>query len=550
MAFLDTTEHSRWADPAVGKPCPTIGTPTNTEIGFIAPDGAVSLRLTFTVQLRVGGNDEEVLTFAQRLSIGGPGVLTPDAYQIPRYFSQLRQRGGGSEVRQQVPSWGPSGRVRSFFGHHPLLNVTGGGAVEVDTEFLDVTNLWWALHFRICPNNTEAGFNPWYLEPVCNDRPNRLRVLLNTRVAPSLWFATLPGAAGGTGSGKEELPDATTVGGYVFFRPFGSAYAYPSTDLGVLTEQNHATTGMRNLCRYLLQGHTRSQKTKITGLPLWDQLLDHSPDARNPLGGYGFYPCGMEYALDRTAPRLLEDSRSLRVLLVPVPDKNSPLGYSGILGPGNAARVSSALRLLWSRGAFGGPGQQLLSKSESMPVVPPQSGLTAPTVGTLRVADDTWVGAYSSAGLALWALLDDPGNRATASRVLVFDTVKFDDPGKARLLSTAKARHRNLQVRIVWSPHAMGSPPSSDFLSAMRALGAQVTVLPKAGTKYFQPPPNPDNPWAEYVFADARPWRPDMFPPKKMEEWWHQFVVFAGEEFHDDPRNPLSVSFMEATMTP
>ncbi|RZU75870.1 hypothetical protein EV384_4442 [Micromonospora kangleipakensis] len=191
---------------------------------------------------------------------------------------------------------------------------------------------------------------------------------------------------------------------------------------------------MRNLCRFLLQGHTRSQKAKITGLPDWHQLLDHSPDAVNPLGGYGFYPCGMEYALDRTAPRVLSETRSLRVLLLPVPDKESFLGYGGVVGPDNAGRVSAALRLLWSRGAFGGPGQQLLRSGEIAPPVPPQSGLAAPAGGTLRVADDAWVGAYSSGGEALWALLNDPGNRATASRVLVFDTVKFHRLGKERLL--------------------------------------------------------------------------------------------------------------------
>ena len=41
-----------------------------------------------------------------------------------------------------------------------------------------------------------------------------------------------------------------------------------------------------------------------------------------------------------------------------------------------------------------------------------------------------------------------------------------------------------------------------------------------------------------------------MFPGKQMAEWWHQFVVFAGEELHGDPADPLSVSFMAASMTP
>jgi hypothetical protein len=550
LSALDARELPNWSDPATGRPCATAGTPSHTECSFAVPDTAAAVRLTFSVRLHVGGHNEESLTVAQRLTVGGPGRLTPDAYEVPRYRLTVTDRGGNTEVAQKVPNWTPSGRVRRFFGHHPLVKVTGGSTVEVDTEFLDVTNLWWALHFRICPNNIEAGFNPWYLEPTANPRPTRLRALLNTRVSPMLWFATLPEAAGGEAAPpeKEALPEGTTVGGYVFFRPIASAYAYASTDIGALTEPLHATKGMRNLCRFLLQGHNRVQKGKITGLPDWHQLLDHSTGTTNPLGAYGALPCGMEYALDRTAPRLLSETRNLRVLLMPVPDTGSELGYGSIKGPQNADRVSAALRLLWTLGMYGGLGQQLLRTGEPEPLVPPQPGSTAPARGTLRVADDVWVGGFSSGGHALWALLGDPGNRASTSRVLVFDTVDFS-LGQARILATAKARGKRLQVRIVWSPYSMGEPPEA-FLKGVRAPGSQVTVLPKAGAKYFRRPPNPDNAWAEYVFADAKPWRDDMFPGRQMAEWWHQFVVFAGEELHGDPMDPLSVGFMEASMTP
>ncbi|MFM9700605.1 hypothetical protein [Streptomyces europaeiscabiei] len=544
LTALDARELHTWSDPAVGRPCATAGTPSHTESSFTVPDTAAALRLTFSVRLRMGGRDEEALTVTQRLTVGAQGRLVPDAYEVPRYRLTVFDRGGKAEVTQKVPTWSPGRGVRSFFGHHPLLNVTGGSTVEVDTEFLDVTNLWWALHFRICPNNIEAGFNPWYLEPTANPRPARLRVLFNTRVTPVLWFATLPEAAGGQAAPPDRgaLPDGTTVGGYVFFRPVASAYTYPSTDIGALTEPLHATKGMRNLCRFLLQGHNRAEKGKITGLPDWHQLIDHSTGTTNPLGAYGALPCGMEYALDRTAPRLLSETRSLRVLLMPVPDP----GYGTAKGPGNAGRVSAALRLLWTLGMYGGVGQQLLRTGEPEPPVPPQPGTTAP--GTLRIADDVWVGGFSSGGHALWDLLEDAGNRAAAGRVLVFDTVNFR-LGQQRLLATAKARGKRLQVRIVWSPYSMGEPTEA-FLKDVRTPGSQVTVWPRAGAKYYHYPPNPDNAWAEYVFADAKPWKSDMFPGRQMAEWWHQFVVFAGDELHGDPRNPQSVGFMEASMTP
>ena len=541
VAALTATEAPNWADPATGRPCAT-GPASGVAASFTVPDTAAALRLTFSVRLAAGGQDEEALAVAQRLTVAGPGSLVADAYQLPRFALQTRRRGGGAEVLQDVPTRQPTTVPRRFLGHHPLLQVAKDGTVEIDTEFLDATNLWWALHWRACPNNTETDFNPWYLEPACNDRPGRLRVLLNTRVTPMLWFATLPP--------ERDLPDGTTVGGYVFFRPIGSSYPYPATWPGVLAEPAHATKGMRNLCRYVLRGHNRAGQSLITGLPDWHQLLDHAVNPTLPLNSYGFLPCGMEHALDRTAPKLVAQAKELRLLLLPVPDQHSPNShYGGNAGPGNAARVSAAVRLLWSRGAFGGPGQQLLRTGEAAPPVPPQPGLTAPSASTLRVAADAWAGAYSSGGHALWTFLDDPGNRSTTSRVLVFDTVRFDT-GKERLLATAKARGRGLSVRIVWSPYAMGRAPAPDFLAALRGSGAGATVWPTAGDAYFRAPPNPDNAWAEYVFAGSRPWSAAMFPAGRLAEWWHQFVVFGGEKLLGDPRDPRSVTFMEATMEP
>ncbi|MET8630881.1 hypothetical protein ABZW30_45590 [Kitasatospora sp. NPDC004669] len=551
LASLTAAEQAGWDSPGTGRPCPTTGTPSNTETAFTVPDDARALRLTFTVRLRVGQNDEEVLSVVQRLTIGAAGLLLPDAYLHPRFALTLVNRGGGSEVRQRVPSWGPSGITGRFLGRHPLITVSGGPVILVGTEFLDVTNLWWGVHFRICHNNIETDFNPWYLEPLCTANPGRLRVLLNTRVVPMLWFASTPQELGKAEETTDNLPlpDGTTVGGYVFLRPLASAYSYPSTDPGVLTSPLHATKGMRNLCRYLLQGHTRSQRGKIGGLPDNNQLFDHSPNTANPLGAFGALPCGMEYALDRSAVKLLDRTRSVRLLLLPVPAANVPGGYGGVVGPGNAGRTAAALRLLWSRGAIGGPGQQLLEPGGSPPPIPPQAGAAAPAGGTLHLADDVWVGAYSSGGLALWTLLGDAGNRASAGRVFVFDTNGFRVPGIDLLVKTAQARRGRLQVRIVWSPFDMG-PPGADFLGRMKAQGAAVTVWPTAGDKYFHAPPNADNRWAEYVFADAKPWRPTMFPSGNLGGWWHQFVVFAGEVIEVDPRDPRSVSFMEATMLP
>lgn len=540
LAALAPGEQARWADPDVGRPCLPAAV-THTSVRFSVPDDVAAARLTFTVRLRVGGEDTEVLTVRQRFAVSG-GRLHPDAYDVPRYALVIRRRGGGTEVAQRVPGWIEGGRTRRFVGRHPLLSMGNDGSAEVGTEFLDVSALWWKLHYKPCPNNNESGFNPWYLEPNCNDRPERLRVLLNTRVAPMLWFASLPVTATG-----QELPDGTAVGAYVFYRPVASAYGYSSTDLKGLTDPQHATKGMRYLGRYLLRGHTPAGAKAITGVPDWPQLLDHSVNAENPLGSYAFLPCGMDFALDRTSPTLLAAAHQIRILLLPAPTAG---GYGGITGAGHAARAASALRLLWTRGAFGGPGQQLLAPGEPAPPVPPQTGPGAPATGTLRLlTDDVWAGAYSSGGEALWAMLEDAGNQKTTGRVIAFDTNGFTSSGHRLLLAVAKARRRNLQVRLVWSPYDMKRPPAA-LLDALRATGAVVQVLPKAGSTYHKPPPNADNRWAEYVFAVAKPWKAEMFGEPKMGQWWHQFAVFGGEEITGDPRDPRSVTFMEATMTP
>lgn len=143
---------------------------------------------------------------------------------------------------------------------------------------------------------------------------------------------------------------------------------------------------MCNLCRYLLRGHTRADAARIGGVPDWPQLLDHSMNDTNPLGGYGYAPCGMDHALDRTSANLLAAAKQLRILLMPVASSG---GYGGIVGPGHGERTAHALRLLWTRGAFGGPGQQLLAPGEPAFPVPPQSGPGACGTGTWAVAGRT-----------------------------------------------------------------------------------------------------------------------------------------------------------------
>ncbi|MFJ7073523.1 hypothetical protein [Streptomyces sp. NPDC098781] len=545
-ALASREEVEDWTDPHKGRACPQSAA-SNTQATFEVPQDAQHLRLFFTVTPRIEGKQAEALTVYQRLRVVGNRTL-PDAYAVPAHTLRIDRRGNGDEVAQNVPSWRLSG-IRRFLGCHPLLTVAArGDTLDIDTEFLDLTDLWWQLHFKRSPKNREAGFNPWYLSPHLTDRPGRLRVLANTRTAPLLWFASVPRTAGGNSDPgpPPPPPDGTTIGAYVFFRPVASSYPYAQDRPTGITDPKHAVRGMRALCRYLLSGQTRAQQAAIGELPDLHELLDHALNRELPLNSHAFLPCGMDAALDRTAPRLLKETQTLRVLFLPLSTGGS---YGGATGPHLPDRMVTALRLLWTRGALGGPGQQLVQRDGTIFPVLPQNVAGGTVTGTLRLAPDIWAGGYSSGGEALWGLLSVLGNRQRVSRAIVMDPNGFRARGADRLRTTARDRQGAFQARVVWSPYDMGGPPGADLVRAIRATGAEITVLPHSAD-YYRPPPNPANPWAEYVFEDAKPWRPEMFPRGQMADWWHQFAVFAGERLAADPQHKDSVGFMEATMGP
>ncbi|MEU2565052.1 hypothetical protein ABZ626_37860 [Streptomyces longispororuber] len=545
-ALTSREEVEDWTDPEKGLAC-LLRTASGTEAAFEVPQGTEHLRLSFTVTPRMAGKQAEALTVLQRLRVAGTRTV-PDAYAVPTRTLRIDKRGNGDEVTQHVPSWALNG-IRRFLGCHPLLTVPAqGGVLGIDTEFLDLTDLWWQLHFRKNAKNREDAFNPWYLSPHLTERPGRLRVLANTRTTPLLWFASLPRAAGGNSDPgpPSAPPDGTAVGGYVFFRPVGSSYPYAQDSPAGVTDPKHAIRGMRALCRYLLTGRTRAQQAAVGGLPDSHELLDHALNRELPLNSHAFLPCGMDRALDRSAPRLLAKTRTLRVLFLPLSFAGS---YGGATGPQLADRLATALRLLWTRGALGGPGQQLAQRDGTVFPVPPGTAPGASVTGTLRVASDIWVGGYSSGGEALWGALSVPGNRQRVGRAIAMDPNGFRARGADRLRATARERGGTFQARVVWSPYDMGGPPGVDLVGAIRASGAEITVLPRAAG-YYRPPPNSENSWVEYVFEDAKPWRPEMFPRGQMADWWHQFAVFAGERLTRDPQHEGSVGFMEATMGP
>jgi len=542
LADVSAVDVARWADPSLGLTC-LMSSGDDLAVRFNVDDSVTALRLTFTVTPQVNGKSCEALTVVQRFTFAG-GRLVPDRYEIPRYVLNIRSYESDDPVAQKVPSRvaGTARAPRKLFGAHPLVSVTGATA-RVDTEFLDVTNLWWDLHFQRVRKNPPppVPFSPLYLAPGCAARSSQLLVLVNTRSTPMIWFAAVPEVA------TSALPDGTTIGGYVFLRPPGGhPIDYSSAQPGGLADSVLGTTGMDTLARYLLTGRTHAQKDSVSMLPDWNLLLGYAEKNDYVLNANGALACGMEESLHRAAKEQLAQTHSVRILLMP--QRSISAGYGTIVGAGLPARVDAAIGLIWSRDIIGGSGQQLVTGATGSPQRP-QEGLAAASTGTLRLDPDYWIGGYSRSGDTLWAALQVPGNRAGVGRIVAFDPTGFSQaPDVIGAVAQARGK-RGLRVFVLWSPYTLGSPPTA-AVDAMRRAGATVTLLPETGPDYFRMPPNPKAPWVEYIFQDNRPWTGGLQPVDKAGGWWHQIIAFAGEHLVTDPQNPASVSFMLATMRP
>ncbi len=547
LTDVSSVPDTEWATPERGVTC-LVSAANDFHASFNADDIMTSLRLRFAVTPTVKGvTGNPALSVTQRFSYAG-GVLTPDRFRIEQYTKTSRHDGGDDPVEQLVPVRTPMKQYREFLGAHPLIKVVKG-VVTVDTEFLDVTELWWKLHYkpvRKMAAPDQIPFHPWYLSPGGGGQSKRLSVLVNTRTAPMVWFASLPKNA------TTDLPNGTEVGGYVFFRPPGSSpISYSSVTASGLADPLLGTTAMATLARYLLNGRTHAQKNPVTGLPEWQHMLGYVEqvgDSKYLLNAYGALPCGMEEALDRSSVELLPAAKSVRVLLLP--QLSVDIGYAAILGAGIAGRSDAAIRLLWSQDLIGGPGQQLASGVAGPQ--PPQSGLSGTPTGTLKLASDYWLGGYSRSGDTLWAALDLPINLPRLGRIIAFDTTGLIAAGTKSLTAAVRARGKlGLRVFLLWTPYAVGAPPTA-LAGTLRSLGATVTVLPEAGPDYFRVPPNPTSPWVEYIFGDNKPWADGpVGPAASAGGWWHQVIAFAGEHLaNNNPQDPASITFMHATMRP
>lgn len=552
--FSDLTAGRPWHTPGSGLPSLAVEM-DETAVTFDVP-ADTPLRLEVAIDTVVDGRSCRSLEVVQLLRVAPSGAVAFQEHALTRYHVDLRPSGGANTVPGRKPFVHASG-TPVFTGRHPLLTTDGRGQPRVLADFLDVTALWWDLHYRDTPvpQDTKAvstwDFCPWYLDPACGGRPDGLRVLASTWGTPLLWFAVVPPSA------ERELPAGTKIGGAVFFRPVASAYAYASDAKKGLSTPVHAKTGMEHLAHYLLRGRNRVQAASVVHYsPRSAELYDfasgfHEPDkpVPKPSGRLPSLPIGVEDQLARSAARLLPAAKEQRVLFLPWPAAPSLDGaYANALLPGLAPHIGQALHLLAARGAIGGANQALAGRDGIAPMA------LGGASGALALDPLLWIAGYSLGGVA--ASRTVIANPADVSRFVSVDDGRLpaSEDGLVNAARQAARAGRRLRALVVHSPYT--GPPPYATLAALRSAGADAVLLPRGDyTAFWAAPPFTAPSWRQYVLAD---WdgAPDVVRTDVRENagrysaWHHEFAAYGGEIFTKEPQNAATRGFLEECFGP
>lgn len=149
---------------AVDIPLTAGKTPLTVE--GIVPAGVSHVRLDFDLKATVGGVTKSVLAFRQVYAVGSQALL-PVGFAVEDYVLEASPSG---PVHKKGPSL--TG-FRRYLWSHPLV-ATVPGRVTINAEFVDATELWWAIRKDVWG---------WYLNPALGGRQEHLRVLAWTGAA-------------------------------------------------------------------------------------------------------------------------------------------------------------------------------------------------------------------------------------------------------------------------------------------------------------------------------------------------------------------------------
>jgi hypothetical protein len=544
-------------------------TPTRTPLmvrGTI-PAGPLQARLDFELEARAGGVTKTVLAFRQLFLLTAESKsLVPTNYSVEDFTLNPTPKG---PVRQKGTS--PTGR-RQFSGQHPLLT-NRPGQIAINTEFVDATELWWAIH-----QDRPWG---WYLHPDLGGRQEHLRVLAWTGGgSPMIWFAAIPDAASETLDPAPAKADAKAgdpkVGGsksaqpvthqppadIVFFRPPPGANSirYMPTAAG-FSDPGHDNTTLHILARYLLSAipanaFARIKQAGTVKQPefLADQIQPTSTNPTTPANPMdiarglwtAFRPVGLEGAVNRAGPP--------HVLFLPL-GFDAEAGYEAARQADLKTTLASALNVLWNNGAVANKAQ-----------APPDPA-----------ARQLWLAGHSAGNLSMWRCLSN--NAASVDRVISFDATPKGanlDVGVTIIQQAVRARKamgKGLDIFVITSPNMLNkvnpfnlrsTPPIVVPLGMdqatdeqLRRTGAVVTLLPDfAEATYWQIAPAAKmNLYLRYLLTNWRDAELDasaMSPRNWNFLFFHEYAVYGGHlvAAPDPNTQPSLRSFFEDALGP
>ena len=530
---------AQW-DAVAGTPLTVTPVPNTFRVNLTVPDTVTMLRLDFSLKVSVDGKTATCLEFHQLFQVGPGATLSPTQYAFTS-VELTTGPGPGATAPLLVPTGGAN---RIVLGACPLVRVTTT-TVEVNCEFLDVTQLWWAIWAA----KDNWG---WYLDPDLGGRPDRLRVLAWTSgTAPMLWFVSVSdnaangGAAPATGGGRAQGADV------VFFRaPAGfNSFVYTADESG-FKHAMHGDRTMFHLARWLLSPLPHAEMTaklakpSIGGRP--DRVMfasmrlipDNPAPAISPADPldlipsgpdgfrWAFRPIGVEEALKQSP------SEDIAFLPLSFDGFEGPFvsggGYTALLKKDGLADIlNSARALLWMRGAIH------------------RNATAAPT--TER---QIWLLANSGANGPMFGCLR--GNMSAIDRVITCDATSNQgilllNPGVPAISAAAKARaklQKAFKVVCVTTPNMWtgmkGKTQKAAFLDIQKqviATGAAVTFLPADAEwddYWTHPPTASSNP---LTFEVMKAWDGNGLTKSKQfgtvsggRQWlfWHEWSVNGG----------------------
>jgi hypothetical protein len=486
LGYVASAQVSTWATapttPIVLTPVKgntTAVTATIADVSTTTPYPATRyVRLDFDLQVTAGGVTRSVLTFKQLFNADASGALLATQFS---FDGKVLKSNGSGVAYLPVPL--PSGLVNRM-GTHPLL-VNTVGRIEINCEFVDLTELWWAVH------KDNWG---WYTHQKLGSRIENLYVLGWTGGGvPMLWFAVVPDAAadnlgkpaskntGGnagdttnTGDQRGNAPASAMAdrnANIVFFRPQpgSNAFVYSADERGLL-DTKHDETTLHILARYLMSPLPTVQLKALAGtagllepMLLADQIALTSTSPRAPTDPMpmvtrlwnAFRPVGLETAVNR--------SGQAHVLFLPLGfDGSKPLpqgGYDAALKRGLRDMLGSAMSTLIACNA--------VARKES----------ALPDVSTREI----WLAGHSAGNRGMWASLQ--ANAADIDRAISFDATPSDEnfePGMAvvtNAVAIRKKASKTLELFAITTPNMTGKRSSDAKTNTVKPLGLDQTRL-------------------------------------------------------------------------